>query len=80
MYGHKRTVPLFWWIYIELVSLLLTFIYPSEGWSWGFASSHNPMIQYFITYDHQNYSRWGPVYLNKFCIEAFVVHIQPGRS
>ena len=47
------------------------------------------MIPLFMTYDHQSYSRWGQVYSStseeriqqwKFCGEAFIFHIQPGRS
>ena len=55
---------IFWWRYMEMVSILLQFTRAQRDGLWDIhLRSFSHMLPYFIRYDHLNYARWGPVYL-----------------
>ena len=54
----------FWWQYIEMVSILLSFTRAQRQGNWHLhIASFKMMIPYFFHYDHQNYACWGIVYI-----------------
>ena len=55
---------LFWWRYMDMVSILLQFTRAQRDGIWDLhLCSFSKMLPYFMRYDHLNYARWGPVYL-----------------
>ena len=56
----------YWWQYMEMVCILLRFIRADREGIWNLhLESFREMLPYFHRYDHTNYARWGPVYLNE---------------
>lgn len=54
----------FWWMYIEMVNILLRFTKAQRDGLWDLHfSAFRGMLQYFHQYNHTNYARWGCVYL-----------------
>ena len=54
----------YWWGYMEMVSILLQFIRAQHAGDGDLhICSFTSMIKYFMRYGHQNYARWGPVYI-----------------
>ncbi|KAK4881851.1 hypothetical protein RN001_005170 [Aquatica leii] len=54
----------FWCTYMEMVETLLEFIYSERTGQWDLhLQSFRKMLPWFFTYDHNNYARWGSVYL-----------------
>ncbi|KAK4882604.1 hypothetical protein RN001_005923 [Aquatica leii] len=54
----------FWCTYMEMVETLLEFIYSERTGQWDLhLHSFRKMLPWFFTYDHNNYARWGSVYL-----------------
>ena len=54
----------FWWQYVTMVSILLSFTRAQRGGLWDLhLYSFKRMLPYFFRYDHVNYARWGTVYL-----------------
>lgn len=55
---------LFWWSYLDLVSILLEFTKSEREGLWDlYLHSFRAMLPWFFRYDHTNYARWGSVYL-----------------
>jgi hypothetical protein len=55
---------LFWWSYMEMVSILLMFTRAQRDGSWElYMHSFRLMMPYFFRYDHYNYARWGSVFI-----------------
>jgi hypothetical protein len=55
---------LFWWSYLDLVSILLEFTKWEREGLWGlYLHSFRAMLPWFFRYDHTNYAWWGSVYL-----------------
>ena len=53
----------FWWMYMEMVSVLLMFTRAQRDGDWElYMTSFRKMIPFFFIYDHQNYARWGVIY------------------
>ena len=56
----------FWWQYIEMFSILLSFTRAQREGIWELhLASFMKMIPLFMRYDHFNYARWGIVYLTE---------------
>ena len=54
----------FWWQYMTMVSILLSFTRAQRDGLWNLhLYSFKRMLPYFFRYDHVNYARWGTVYL-----------------
>ena len=54
----------FWWQYMTMVSILLSFTRTQYDWLWDLhLYSFKRMLPYVFRYDHVNYARWGTVYL-----------------
>ncbi|KAG1656012.1 hypothetical protein GQR58_024202 [Nymphon striatum] len=55
---------MYWWCYMEMVSILMRFVRPQRDGLWELhLSAFREMLLYFYRYDHTNYARWGSVYL-----------------
>lgn len=53
----------FWISYLNMVDILLTFIYSERVGNWdNRLDAFYRMLPWFSAYDHQNYARWGTVY------------------
>ena len=56
----------FWFGYVEMVAILLRHTRAQREANWNLhLQSFSEMLPYMTKYDHYNYSRWGPVYLNE---------------
>lgn len=54
----------FWLQYLQLVEILLSFIWANRDGDWLLhLASFEAMLPWLTVYDHLNYARWGPVYL-----------------
>lgn len=54
----------FWWSYMEMLSILLMFTRAQREGNWDlYLHSFRCMLPYFFRYDHQNYAKWGSVYI-----------------
>ena len=54
----------FWWQYMYMVAILLQYTRAQRGGIWELhIYSFSLMLPYFKRYDHLNYARCGPVYL-----------------
>jgi hypothetical protein len=54
----------YWRQYMEMIAILLGFIRAEREGNWELHMERfSRMLPYFASYDHTNYSRWGPVYL-----------------
>ena len=54
----------FWWGYMEMVSILLMFTRAQREGNWDLhIASFVRMVPFFYRYDHQNYARWGTIYI-----------------
>eukprot|EP00112_Aurelia_sp_Birch-Aquarium-sp1_P026470 Seg940.1 transcript_id=Seg940.1/GoldUCD/mRNA.D3Y31 product="hypothetical protein" protein_id=Seg940.1/GoldUCD/D3Y31 len=54
----------FWWGYMEMVSILLMFTRAQREGNWDlYIASFVRMVPFFYRYDHQNYARWGTIYI-----------------
>jgi hypothetical protein len=57
---------LFWWSYMEMVSILLMFTRAQRDGCWDlYMHSFHLMMPYFFRYDHLNYARWGSVFITE---------------
>ena len=55
----------FWIDYMSMVEILLDFIRANREGDWGaHIDAFKRMLPWLCVYDHTNYTRWGPVYLN----------------
>ena len=66
MYSEADNGPLkkFWRSYLEMVSLLLTFIRATREGNWSLhLECIREMLPWYFAYDHVNYARYLPVYL-----------------
>ncbi|KAG1664222.1 hypothetical protein GQR58_019901 [Nymphon striatum] len=53
---------MYWWCYMEMVSILMRFVRPQRDGLWELHhSAFREMLPYFYRYDHTNYARWGSV-------------------
>jgi hypothetical protein len=54
----------YWWSYMDMVSILLHFTCAQRDGLWELhLQSFSRMLPYYMRYDHQNYGKWGAVYL-----------------
>lgn len=57
---------LFWWQYMDMVSILLDFVRAQRDGIWDLhLYAFRRMLPFFFRYDHTNYARWGTVYLSE---------------
>jgi hypothetical protein len=55
----------FWDEYLEMVWLLLDFVHADRGSNWNLhLETFTDMLPYDRAFDHQNYFRWGTVYIS----------------
>ena len=56
----------FWLSYMEMVETILNFIRTECEGNWQLhLESFAALLPWLVVYDHNNYSRWGPVYLTE---------------
>lgn len=65
----------FWTLYIPMALVLLDFIWAQWEGDWDFhLKSFAALLPWLVTYDHTNYSRWGPVYLKSLQVTVSDVY------